>query len=311
MALEEKSSLESRLVQAGHALVNMRLRAHFNEGDWANEQMGGISYLFFLRDLVERIDADWPSVVQALLSIREQLIKRGAALMNVTIDGERFQQVRPQLEDYLSSLPDGSTQRATWTVPALPASEGLTIPAQVNYVGKGADLYRLGYELNGSAFVIAKYLRSTWLWEKVRVQGGAYGGFCTFDNQSGVFNFLSYRDPNLAQTLQSYDGTARFLQELELSESELSKSIIGTIGDFDSYQLPDAKGFTALRFHLLGNTDEVRQKLRDEVLGASQEDFRQFGQVLERLNQQAPVVVLGSAGAIESAGLLKEIKKVL
>jgi Zn-dependent M16 (insulinase) family peptidase len=311
MALEEKATLESRLVQAGHAMVNNRLRAHFNEADWAIEQMSGISYLFFLRDMIQRIDSDWASVLQPLQTIRERLINRGAALVNVTIDAVHFQQVRPQLEAFLGGLPSGSGQRATWVLPAQSTSEGLTIPSQVNFVGKGADLYKLGYELNGSAFVISNYLRGTWLWEKVRVQGGAYGGFCTFDNQSGVFNFLSYRDPNLAQTLQSYDGTARFLQELELNDAELSKSIIGTIGDFDAYQLPDAKGYTALRFYLLGNTDAARQKLRDEVLGASLDDFRRFGAVLERLNQQAAVVVLGSAGAIEGSGLLKDVKKVL
>lgn len=311
MALEEKASLESRLIQAGHAVINSRLKARYNETDWANEQMGGVSYLFFLRDLIQRIDADWPSVQAALESIRQTLVRRGSALANVTIDAQRFQNLRPQIDSFLSGLPEGAASRAAWGLPDLPAAEGLTIPAQVNYVGKGGDLYRLGYSLHGSAFVISNFLRGTWLWEKVRVQGGAYGGFCTFDNQSGVFNFLSYRDPNLAQTLQAYDGTARFLQELELSEAELTKSIIGTIGDLDAYQLPDAKGYTALRFYLLGYTDEQRQQLRDQVLATSQEDFRQFGAALERLNQEAAVVVLGSAGAIESSGLLREVTKVL
>ena len=311
MALEEKAGLESRLLQAGHAVINTRLKARFNESDWANEQMGGVTYLFFLRDLILRIDSDWPSVLEALQSIRSHLFNRDAALANVTIDAERFQQLRPQLEAFLGGLATGSAQRAVWSLPNLPAAEGLTIPAQVNYVGKGADLYKLGYELNGSAFVIANFLRGTWLWEKVRVLGGAYGGFCTFDNQSGVFTFLSYRDPNLAQTLQSYDGAARFLQELELNDAELTKSIIGTIGDLDAYQLPDAKGFSALRFHLLGYSDEQRQEVRDQVLGSSLENFHHFGQVLERLNQQAAVVVLGSSGAIESYGLLKDVKKVL
>ena len=58
--------------------------------------------------------------------------------------------------------------------------------SQVNYVGKALDLYKTGYELNGSAYVISKYISTTWLWDRVRVSGGAYGGFCDFDSHSGL-----------------------------------------------------------------------------------------------------------------------------
>lgn len=311
MAYEEKASMESRLVPAGHAIVNSRLKAAFNEADWAAEQMGGISYLFFLRELIDRIEQDWPTVLKTLEAIRDRIFSQPNTLCNVTIDAANWQKLQPQIQDFLSSLPNQPVQRVDWNLPSQPESEGLTIPAQVNYVGKGADLYELGYKLNGSAFVISNYLRGTWLWDKIRVQGGAYGGFVTFDNQSGVFNFLSYRDPNLVQTLKAYEGTAAYLQNLDLSDSELTKAIIGTIGDLDAYQLPDAKGFTSMRFYLLGLTDEERQKLRNEVLSTTPEDFHNFGKVLEKVNQNGRVVVLGSSEAVESAGLLKDIRKVL
>ncbi len=152
-------------------------------------------------------------------------------------------------------------------------------------MGKGANLYDLGYKLHGSNSVIRKFLGTTYLWEKVRVQGGAYGGFCTFDRDSGVFTYLSYRDPNLEKTLNNYDGTADFLRNLDLHEDELTKSIIGTIGSLDSYQLPDAKGFTSLSRHLIGLTDEARQQYRDEVLSTTAADFKAFGEVLAQVNE--------------------------
>ena len=93
-------------------------------------------------------------------------------------------------------------------------AEGLTVPASVNYVGKGADLYRAGFR-DGAAHVVVKYLRSTWLWDKVRVQGGAYGGVCRFDRRSGGVTFVSYRDPNLLATLDVYDRTPTFLKRAE------------------------------------------------------------------------------------------------
>jgi len=120
----------------------------------------------------------------------------------------------------------------------------LPLNFQVNYVGKAANIYEGGYKLKGSAYVISRYIGNTWLWDRVRVSGGAYGGFCEFDSHSGVFTFLSYRDPNLLKTLDVYDGTGDFLRGLEMDNDTLTKAIIGTIGDVDAYQLPDAKGYS-------------------------------------------------------------------
>lgn len=80
---------------------------------------------------------------------------------------------------------------------------------QVNYIAKGANLYSAGYALDGSAYVINKILGTSWLWDRVRVSGGAYGGFSDFDSHSGMFTYVSYRDPNFMKTLNVYDGTSQ------------------------------------------------------------------------------------------------------
>jgi Zn-dependent M16 (insulinase) family peptidase len=311
MASEEKARLESRLVGAGHGVVNSRLKAHFNEADWASEQMGGISYLFFLRDLLQKIDQDWPSVVHILKSIRETLISSSNLICNVTIDANEWSAIQPQVHDFLSQLPAHPTQKKAWQISALSGAEGLTIPSQVNFVGKGLNLFDLGYSLKGSSFVINNHLNGTWMWDKIRVQGGAYGGFATFDSQSGYFGFLSYRDPNLASSLQTYDQTGSYLKQADLDDAELTKAIIGTIGDLDAYLLPDAKGFTAMRWFLLGTTDEERQKIRDEVLGTTVDDFHQFGEYLDQGKDHGVIAALGSEESIRSTGIFQDVKKVL
>jgi Zn-dependent M16 (insulinase) family peptidase len=135
----------------------------------------------------------------------------------------------------------------------------------------------------------------------VRVRGGAYGGFCLFDRHSGLFAFLSYRDPNLLATIDVYDQAAQFLRGLELSEDERVKSIIGAIGRIDDYQLPDAKGYTSMLRYLIGESDEERQRMRDQVLSTTLADFRAFADVLERVNEAGQVVVMGSEEAIQDA----------
>ena len=301
MLLDEKAGEEAGLVPGGAGVVATRLRGLFNESGWLDEQMGGVSYLFFLRELIKQVDSNWPAVLKNLEQIRRLLINRKSMIFNVTLDQENWAQIEPRVAEFMNELPSSPINVPKWSAEYGNGFEGLTIPAQVNYVGKAANLYDLGYKFHGSALVISKFLKTTLLWERVRMQGGAYGGFCSFDRHSGVFSFLSYRDPNLLKTIENYDLAGQFLGEVPLNEDELTKSIIGTIGDLDAYRLPDAKGFMSMVRHLIHDTDETRQKMRDEVLSTKIEDFRAFGEVLKEFNEKAQVVVLGSQAAIEAA----------
>jgi len=319
IVLEDKARAEAGLVPGGHIVVNNRLRARFSEADWVAEQINGLENLFFLRRLAEEINKDWDSVLAKLETVRRLLVNRAAMIANVTLEANSFASFSPQLVSFMGALPGASLSRSSLKqsngTTSKRVNEALTIPAQVNYVGKGANLYKLGYEPHGSVNVINNYLGTTWLWEKVRVQGGAYGGFSVFDTNSGTFTFLSYRDPNILGTLDTYDKTVGFLGDLDLSADELKKTIIGTIGDMDAYQLPDAKGWTSMVRYLTHYTDEERQRIRDEVLGTTTDNFKQFAHVLAELNKAGEVVVLGSSEAIEKANKEKagflEVKKVM
>ncbi|MGC8490889.1 MAG: insulinase family protein [Syntrophobacteraceae bacterium] len=301
IVLEEKARQERKIVPSGHQVINQRIRAHFSLADWVKELTDGVSYFLFLGKLAERIEKDWAAVLSDLEKVRGLLVNRSAAVINLTADRKDLQTIEAPLRSMLASLPDRAAEVATWNPALFPEFEGIIVPSQVNYVGKGANLYRAGYEAHGSSRVISGYLRSTWLWEKVRVQGGAYGGFCLFDRISGVFTFISYRDPNLMKTLENFDGTARFLREADIPQSEVGKAIVGAIGEIDSYMLPDMKGYVSMLRTFTGETEEIRQKLREQVLSTTAEDFRAFADVLEAVNRDGIVKVLGSQTAIEAA----------
>ena len=301
LLLEKKAREEAGLVPGGHRVAITRLRAKFSEAHWASEQISGLSYLFALRKLADEVTSEWPSVLEKLEAVRGLLINRSALLCNVTVDAEAWAGIAPQLGALLAALPEGPSERATWSPTFDVAPEGLTLPANVNYVSKGANLFELGYRRHGSTEVISHYLRSTWLWERVRVQGGAYGGFCVFEPHAGTFGYVSYRDPNLLQTLDIYDATATFLETVDLSQEELVKGIIGAIGNIDAYQLPDAKGFSALSRHLIRYTDEERRQYRSELLATTVDDFRAFAEVARAVAASGRVVVVGSPAAIQAA----------
>ena len=314
IVLEEKAGLESSLAPGGTRYVNRRLRAQFGGAGWINDQTKGIGYLFALRELANDIDKSWKKVLKKFEEIRATLINSKTLLCNVTLDSENWQTFKPYLENFISALPSKDVALKDFELHPSIQKEGLAIPAQVNYVGKGANLYDVGYEFDGSAEVVVPYLRMAYLWEKIRVQGGAYGAYALFDENTGVFSFLSYRVPNVSSTIDNYDKAAAFLKGLDgsrLSENELKKAIIAAIGDLDAYQLPDAKGYTSMMRYLSGRTDEMRQKIRDQVLSTNGEDFIAFGETLEKVAQSDAVVAMGSQAALEGANVGLKVVKVL
>ncbi|HKL22720.1 MAG TPA: insulinase family protein, partial [Tichowtungia sp.] len=310
--LEQKAEMESGLVPSGHSAVLSRLKARYHEAGRAAEAMGGIDALFFHREVENRVGDEWPQMVERIQAILQKLLA-GGLVINVTADAADRPAVFQTLEKFLKQLPDSgklshlrkcdhSGASNPWDFEDdLPKSEALIAPSRVNYVGAAINLFDNGYEYDGSALVITKYLRTAWLWEKIRVQGGAYGAVCAFAPHCGSFAFASYRDPNLADTLEAYAQTGEFLKNLEIDDDELTRALIGAIGGIDTYRLPDAKGYTDTLRWLTGTTDEKRQQRRNEILATTAAHFRQFGAFLCMDN--ASVSVLGSKDAVQESNV--------
>jgi Zn-dependent M16 (insulinase) family peptidase len=306
LVLEAKASEEASLVPGGSSYVNLRLEAALHEAHWAAEQMGGVDYLFFLRDLAQRVETDWDQVRAALERLRGLLIDRASMLCNVTADAGNWHSFEPALAAFAGRLPVSAAAPAPWQIAPRPAFEGLTVPTTVNFVGKGGNILRPGYQPTGAIFVVLNHLNASWLWDKLRVEGGAYGASCHHDPYSGAFVFVSYRDPNLQATLDVYDRSADFLRAAAIGEAELTRSIIGVIGSIDTYQTPDAKGWTSMVNWLTGATDEYRQRRREEILSAAAADFCNLADVLAELAANGNVVVMGSEQAIAEANVGRE-----
>jgi Zn-dependent M16 (insulinase) family peptidase len=301
LVLEQKASTESRIVPAGSHMARLRLAAALYPSGLAEERMFGVSYLEFLRGLAQRFEAGWATILSTLERIRVTLVNRATMLVNATAEATGLALLEPHLTSLLEGLPTANPNRPTWCPIEGYTGEGLTVPAKVNYVVKGARLSQLGFPANGSTHVVKSYLDMNWLWPKVRVQGGAYGGGCFLDRRSTLFAFYSYRDPNLLETLDVYDGTPNFLRSAKISQSELERCIIGTVGEIERYRLPDAKGFEAMQRRLVGDTDAVLERVREEVLSTTVADVRAFADVAADIARRGRVVVIGSKTSIEGA----------
>ncbi|WP_207264056.1 insulinase family protein [Desulfovibrio sp. Huiquan2017] len=308
---EARARAEQRLVPSGHMIVATRLRARTHAAHAMDEAMTGLTNLFFLRDLERRIEDDFRKVAKDLERFRKLLLNRGTLILNATMDAGLFARAESELGAVVEALPGGDPVAAPRVIPALPDREGLAIPAQVNYVGKGCGLTEHGIVLTGAAQVVNKLVRTGYLWEKVRVQGGAYGAFCIMDRLAGALAFVSYRDPNVAETVKAFDGLADYLETVRVDGDELEKSIIGAIGEIDAYQLPDAKGFTALGRYLTNQDEGYLQAVREQALAASEQDFRELAQAVRVVAENGHVCVLGDSLAMENSGLDLAIQQVL
>ncbi len=333
--LEEKAQAEAMLVPASTRLVNLRLKSRYNPADWASERLYGVEHLFFLRKLAKRIDQSWPSVLADIETLRASLIAPENLVVNVTADRETLRASETAILRVAQSLsargapvrssaplsgeswvgaaqaacsagragsgaaPAGAVSSGATATP-LPAMETLELPTQVNSVGMILPLAGLEGAA-GATLVATKYLDVAYLWEQVRVMGGAYGGYSSLDLASGLFMLLSYRDPNLERTISVYRKVAEYLERAQVPPEEIQKSIIGTIGDIDAYQLPDAKGFNALLNILAGYTQETRQRIRDQVLSADSSIFARLGAMVSDALQNSMVVALSSHDRIEKA----------
>ena len=306
MVLETKMRMEAGVASAGNQFASGRIGARYDVSEFVSSKMQGVDTLADMRQLVEDIDNDWGAVLARLERLRDLLVDRRNLIVNLSAEDKGLSAVQSKLENYIDSIPlrTGETQIQDWEAEMTKfagAGEGFIVPTQVNYVGKGAKIFETGESTTGSASVVSRYLRTSWLWDKVRVVGGAYGCANTFNPSTGVFKYTSYRDPNLLQTLKTYDETPSFLSHTakEMSQATLSNAIIGMIGDLDSPQQPDGKGFSSMERYLVGQTDEMRQERRDQVLATSAKDFAEFGERLAAVSKSGTVAVIGSKASLE------------
>lgn len=300
--------------------------------------MSGFTQLESIKELLKQAEEDWPTLLARLENMRGVILNadtcRDGMILDLTGDAAVLETIQPSVDAFLEDLPgksDGSKlpnfykEEHPW-VPRVKelmaelapiADEGFVVPTQVSYVGKGGIVFDEGETVTGAAQVVSRFLRTGYLWDHVRVMGGAYGGFCTFSPYSGFFSYLSYRDPNLAKTLDVYDAAADALlaaaEQMENDPDALAQAIIGTIGDMDGSLSPDQKGSTAMQRWLVNESAEQRQNYRNQILDTKPEDFRTFAERLKAMKKPS-IAVVSSQGAFESAaesGKKFEIKTVL
>ena len=306
MGMEARARLEQALQTAGHSAVGLRISSHFTGDAALAEKMTGISQLEYMRGFAGRLEKEPDAVLADFALLRELLIHSEKAIFSCVAEQKQLSGLSQAATSLFNALPQKAAPSDGVAIALYPAlklapREAFVTDGQVNYVGKGANLYDLGYVFSGAANVIVRWLRMGRLWEDVRVAGGAYGAFCSLERVSGTLVCTSYRDPNVDRTLGVYDGLAEWLRKSPPSRAQIEQAIVGAVGATDTYLLPDARGAKALAWHLAGSTPEMRQATREQMLSATASDFANFADNLDAFAQSGDICVLGGAKTAEAA----------
>ncbi|GJL79244.1 MAG: peptidase [Nitrospinaceae bacterium] len=303
-----KSDMEDGIVPHGNQYVLSRLQSYQSPLGRFDELTDGITYFKFLEQLLERAEKDPSEVADKYRQLAGFLFTKENTLVNITLEGKDYPKAKRQIETLMEVIPEKSNAPAKWELAPVPNDEGFLTASTVQYVGKGANLYDLGFEYKGPFGALKSLLSTSFLWEKVRMQGGAYGSSNSFDYFSGDFGLVSYRDPNLTETLEIYDQIADYLSNLDLPDEELKKLIIGCMGRLDPPLTPDRKGASSMIDHLTGRTHAQKQKFREELLATRLEDIKAYADLFLKIKESGRVCVLGNEEKIKKAKpLFKEL----
>ena len=307
---EEKTGMELSLQRAANQVVAARIAADLTPSG-AYAEVGGLPFHDFLRAFKDDFDARHTEMQAAFRRILPQIFNQNDLIVSITAPAADYAEIAAGLVSFQEKLSSEVFPAAPYTWEITPKNEGLMTQSRVQYVAKGANFIKLGYEYTGVLRVLETLLRYDYFWTRIRVQGGAYGAMTQF-NRNGFMIFSSYRDPNLAETFDVLDETADYVRSFDVSDREMDKFIIGTMSNVDAPLTPQMKGDIAATFHLRNITWEDRQRAREEILAARQEDVRALAPLVEAAMRENVRCVLGGEEKIRAnAALFDEIRPAL
>ncbi len=305
------SRIEMNLMQAGHQVANSRLTSYFSPTASYLEKISGYDYYEFLKNIEKNFDSEFDKLKEKLYELQKTIFNKNNLTVSITGEEKEVNLLKENLDRLTNILSNEKLEAYEYKFVNKQKNEGLMTPANVQYVAKGYNYKELGYDYNGSMLVLKTILGYDYLWNNVRVKGGAYGAMSNI-NREGSMIFVSYRDPNLVNTLNAYEGAGNYLENFDVSDREMTKYIIGTISNLDTPLMPYYKGIKATSMFIRNITNADRKKEREEVLNTKVEDIKAYSEIVNKAMDKDYLAVVGNEKEIkDNKDLFKNLVNVL
>ncbi len=290
--LERKSGLESRYTDMAQGAAVKRASSYFSEVGVAMENLDGIAYYEFISDLLANYEERKGELVQKLAEVYACIFAKDVMMLSVTADAEGYALVEARAEELFEAFAEKAKGSSLKLVPEK-KNEGFITPGQVQYVCCAGNYRDAGLEYTGAYEVLRTAMSYGYLWNQVRVLGGAYGA-ALMALENGRMAFYSWRDPHLTRTMKVYEDAVEYIANFEADEAEMTKYVIGTMSNVDMPRNPRMEGERGMTAYLTGRTFASVQKHRDEILNITVEDVRALAAGVKAMLSQNCCCTVGS-----------------
>ena len=300
---EAKSRMQADMIGAGHRVAAGRATSYFSPSGALQEEISGLPLYRLVVELEKNFEEKKAKLQNQLKFLCDSLFTRDNLMYDYTGSEEGYAAFSRVVKDFASQLPEGKGGEKAFGIKPEKKQEGLVTAGQVQYVAKAGNYREKGLPYTGALRVLKVIMGYDYLWNQVRVKGGAYGCMSGF-GKNGDSYFVSYRDPNLEKTLQVYQGAVDYLKSFAGEERTMTQYIIGAVSDLDVPLTPQAKGLRSLSAYMTGQSEEDFQRERDQLLSVTGEDIRKMADYVEAVLEEDCLCVVGTRSKIEANGQL-------
>lgn len=297
---------EYSLNSSGHSSVILRNKSYYSNFSSANEEVSGIEFYKFIREIDENFDEYFDNLKYELEEIYKNIFNKNKLLVNITYDGNS-DEVKKIINEKNKLLKNSSLNDYERVFEHKSKKEAFIINSNVCYVSKGANISKFVKEYNGKLILATNILSNPFLYEKIRAKGGAYGAGVNIDKRNNLATY-SYRDPHIKNTIESYNKMSDELKNLNLNQRELTDKKISSIGllnyPLNSYQ----KGESDFVLYISKRTYEDEQKLNDDILNCKISDLKELSYAFKKAMDENNITVIGNKEKIlENKNIFDEI----
>lgn len=308
---QQKSRLQMALTSAGHSMAAIRAISYFSETNYLMDLTSGIGFYKFVEKIEKQFQTEKKDLIEKLKQLIGLIFRADTLIIGYTANENGFSYLEKEVLKLKKKLYREEAKLQNWDFPMEQKNEGFKTSSQVQYVCLAGNFRNAGKNYTGALKVLKVILSYDYLWNEVRIKGGAYGCMSGFGRLGDCY-MTSYRDPNLEKTIEIYEETSDYINNFEVTDRDMTKYIIGTFSEMDVPMNPNAKGSRSFRAYMNHLSYEDLQRERKEVLNADQEKIRQLSEIVKAAFQQKNLCVIGSEEKVEEQkALFKEIKNLI
>lgn len=305
-----KSRLQMKFLSSGHAIAALRGLSYTSPLSKLKDLTSGIGYYEVVKRIEEKFEEEKGLLIQKLQRLSKQLFRADNMMISFTASKEGLGGLEAEIENFRKQLFEGPVQKDVCILHCEKRNEGFKSSSKVQYVARAGNFIDAGYDYTGAFQILRVIMGYEYLWQNVRVKGGAYGCMSSF-SKLGEGYFVSYRDPNLEKTNEVYEGVVPYLREFTVGERDMTKYIIGTMSSIDRPMTPAAKGDRSMNLYMCKVSEDSLSLERNQILDATQQDIRALADIVEAVLKCDQICVIGSEEKIEEQKeLFKEIRSI-